>query len=61
MAQIAIAVNEERPHVSILISVMSWAFKDALTSTTYENGIKLLSKLKASKNFNQLGEALVYA
>jgi len=28
MAQIAIAVNEERPHVSILISVMSWAFKD---------------------------------
>ena len=45
-------------HVSISISVINWAFRDALTSTTYENGIKLLSKLKASKNFNQLGEVL---
>ena len=45
---------------SISISVINWTFGDALTSTTYESGIKLLCKLKASKNFNQLGEVLAY-
>jgi hypothetical protein len=48
-------------YVSIFVSVITGAFGDALTSTTYESGIKLLGKLKASQNFNQLGEVLAYA